>query len=613
MPADASNQQAEPKAKIFISYSRKDLAFVDRLEAALKVRGFEPLIDRAEIYAFEDWWKRIEGLIGKADTIIFTLSPEAIASEICAKEVAYAVSLNKRFAPIVCRRADDSAIPEPLRRLNFIFFDDAAQFEASADRLTEALQTDIGWVRQHTEFGEAARHWSAAGRPGGLLLRSPALEAAERWIGSRPHNAPVPTEETLAFVAESRRGASRRRNILTGSLAAGLVLALALAGLAYWQRGIAVQERQIADQQRQIAEQQRKRAEDTLAAATKTANSLVFDLAQRFKDTVGIPSNLIKDILDRARGLQEQLTKSGGLTPDLKYSKAAALTESSRVRKIAGDTAAALADAQQSKQIMSGLVASDSGNKGWRRDLAISLQNLGDVQSGRGDNQGALSSFRDSLAIIQELAAANPDDRGLQSSVAVAYDKVADIQYALGNHQDALRTFNDEIAVSKRLANADPKNAEWQHLLAVGHEHIGIIQQAQHDVRAAADSFQTERDILAAVTAAHPSNAQWLHRFATANKLLGEIQFAQGNLNERVHILSRRSRQHGSAGKDRSRQCFLAARSSLVFRGHRQNAGAAGQTARRAAILSRIARHPRPHRKSRSEVYRLAARPRFCE
>jgi len=190
----------------------------------------------------------------------------------------------------VCRRADDSAIPEPLRRLNFIFFDDAAQFEASADRLAEALQTDIGWVRQHTEFGEAARHWSAAGRPGGLLLRSPALEAAERWIGSRPHNAPVPTEETLTFVAESRRGSSRRRNILTGSLAAGLVLALALAGLAYWQRGIAVQERQIAEQQRQIAEQQRKRAEDTLAAATETANSLVFDLAQRFKDAVGVPA-----------------------------------------------------------------------------------------------------------------------------------------------------------------------------------------------------------------------------------------------------------------------------------------------------------------------------------
>src|SRR5271168_5089631 len=118
-----STHEAGPKARIFISYSRKDKAFADRLETALKARGFGPLIDRTEIYAFEDWWKRIEALIARADTVVFVLSPDAVASEVAQKEVAHAASLNKRFAP---RRADDSAIPEPLRRLNFIFFDDAA-------------------------------------------------------------------------------------------------------------------------------------------------------------------------------------------------------------------------------------------------------------------------------------------------------------------------------------------------------------------------------------------------------------------------------------------------------------------------------------------------------
>ena len=97
----------QPKARIFISYSRKDMAFADRLETALKARGFEPLIDRTEIYAFEDWWKRIEALIARADAVVFVLSPDAVASEVAQKEVAHAASLNKRFAPIVCRRADD--------------------------------------------------------------------------------------------------------------------------------------------------------------------------------------------------------------------------------------------------------------------------------------------------------------------------------------------------------------------------------------------------------------------------------------------------------------------------------------------------------------------------
>ena len=206
-------KEAEAKAKIFISYSRKDMAFADRLEPALKANGFEVLIDRTEIYAFEDWWKRIETLITKADTVVFVLSPDAVASDVALKEVAFAASLNKRFAPIVVRRVNNKAVPEALRRLNFIFFDDAARFDENIERLAEALTTDIDWVRKHTEFGEQAQRWAEAGRPGprGLLLRSPKLEDAERWIAARPQNAPPPTEATLAFVTESRKRSEERR------------------------------------------------------------------------------------------------------------------------------------------------------------------------------------------------------------------------------------------------------------------------------------------------------------------------------------------------------------------------------------------------------------------
>ncbi len=243
------------KARIFISYSRKDLTFADRLEAGLKTRGFDTAIDRSDIYALEDWWKRIETLIAQADNIVFVLSPDAVASDVCQKEVAFAASLNKRLAPVVHRRVDDRAVPEALARLNFIFFDDETRFDARLNQLAEALATDIHWVRKHTEFGEHARRWAAAGRPGprGLLLRSPMLEEAERWIASRPEGAPPPTEAAQAFITESRKAASQRRNILSGGLGAGLLVALGLAGLAYWQRGIAIEQEKIAVEQRDKA------------------------------------------------------------------------------------------------------------------------------------------------------------------------------------------------------------------------------------------------------------------------------------------------------------------------------------------------------------------------
>ena len=50
-------------------------------------------------------------------------------------------------------------------------------------------------------------------------------------------------DETRAYISQSREATTRRRNILTGSLTVGLVVAVGLAGLAYWQRGIAVEER----------------------------------------------------------------------------------------------------------------------------------------------------------------------------------------------------------------------------------------------------------------------------------------------------------------------------------------------------------------------------------
>jgi formylglycine-generating enzyme required for sulfatase activity len=223
------------KTKIFISYSRKDMGFADRLETALKEHEFEPLIDRTEIYAFEDWWKRIQALIAQADTVVFVLSPDSVTSPVCAKEVAFAASLNKRFAPVVYRRIDDKQVPEALSRLNFIFFDDEAQFAQSLDRLHEALATDIDWIRKHTEYGQAARHWLEAGRPSGLLLHSPDLESAESWVIWQPHGAPAPTTDTQILVAESRKAANaaKRRSRQVQLLIYALLISI-IGGLVAW-------------------------------------------------------------------------------------------------------------------------------------------------------------------------------------------------------------------------------------------------------------------------------------------------------------------------------------------------------------------------------------------
>src|SRR5689334_8210218 len=120
MPENTSG--ARQQAKIFISYSRKDSVFADRLDTALTAHGYDVLLDRSSIGDLEDWRKRIGSLIIKSDTIVFVISPDALVSKECRREVDFAASLSKRFAPVVCRPVDDAAVPEMLGRINRINF-----------------------------------------------------------------------------------------------------------------------------------------------------------------------------------------------------------------------------------------------------------------------------------------------------------------------------------------------------------------------------------------------------------------------------------------------------------------------------------------------------------
>jgi tetratricopeptide (TPR) repeat protein len=324
--------------------------------------------------------------------VVFVLSPDAVASDVARKEVAFAASLNKRFAPIVYRRVIDKQVPEALARLNFIFFEDSAQFEHSADQLAAALKTDIGWVRQHTEFGEQARRWAAGSEPSGLVLRSPVLEQAERWIASRPSGAPAPTEETQRFIRRSRQGATRRRNTLTASLAAGLVLALGLAGVAYWQRGVAVEQRALAEQNERRAQQERDSATRNFKLAQHTAESLVFDIAQGLREVQGMSAQSVRKILDTAKATFEQLAAASD-DSSLQRSRSVMLNEFGETYLTLGDLEQAIKAYTEGLAIAERLAASDPGSTKWQRDVWVSYGRLGRCARGDGKTRGGIEGL----------------------------------------------------------------------------------------------------------------------------------------------------------------------------------------------------------------------------
>ncbi len=75
----AAGNMADAPVSVFISYSRKDSAFVDRLEADLRAYGFDTWVDRQHLEGGADWARVIEQRILDHEAFIVALSPDAIS------------------------------------------------------------------------------------------------------------------------------------------------------------------------------------------------------------------------------------------------------------------------------------------------------------------------------------------------------------------------------------------------------------------------------------------------------------------------------------------------------------------------------------------------------
>jgi len=186
-----------------------------------------------KILPTEEWRTRLENLIGKADTIVFVLSPESAASEVCVWESNYAKRLNKRIVPIVAKELGDIKPPEAIRERQYIFFTNEKTFHDSLHQLVTALNSNIDWIREHTRLGELARQWDYNGRYVSLLLWGEPLNEAERWLAEQPEEAPKPDRLLQAYIKAGRKMAIWRKRFATAAAFAGLIIALGVPAYFY--------------------------------------------------------------------------------------------------------------------------------------------------------------------------------------------------------------------------------------------------------------------------------------------------------------------------------------------------------------------------------------------
>ncbi len=221
--------KAGPPPTIFISYSRRDQAFVRTLYDALIARGFKVWIDWEDIPYGADFPSEILDNIECNDTFLFVISPDSVASEWCGKELAHAEENKKRIMPVVRHDVDPAHVPSALGHLNWLFLREDDPFAPTVDKLVAAITTDLLWVKAHSWLLQRPGRWDRDGRNASMLMRGSELQEADIWLTQATVNQskrPAPVRVQADYITASRHGQKIRQRLRLAAVAVVAVASL---------------------------------------------------------------------------------------------------------------------------------------------------------------------------------------------------------------------------------------------------------------------------------------------------------------------------------------------------------------------------------------------------
>ncbi len=521
----------------FISYSHaKDKPIAAALQSVVQKLG-KPWYRRRALRVFRDdtslsatpsLWPSIEQALGQSRFLILLASPEAAESPWVNKEAAYWL---EHKSPITLLIA--------LTDGNLAWDEAAGDFAWTGETplpptLKGCFASEPKWV-------------DLRGYRDGANPRDARFVELGADFAAAVHG--LPKEDLL-----SQELRQQRRALTLAWSAAGALLVL--AGAALWQWNTAVQ--------------QRDRAERTLTAATEAANTLIFDLAEEFRNRQGMPIELVRKILDRAQALQQKLTESGETSPELKYSATIALLSLVETLAAQGDLAHALELAEKAQGTAAELAATNPDEPQFRSLLADSYRSIGQVLLPAGRREEALAALNKAAAMHEALAAAAPDDAKRQRSLAADYDYMGYVLLVGGRLEEALQTYRKALTIAEKLAAAEPDDLVRQSDLSLIQNKIGNVEVAAGDIEAALETYRKALSISDAAAAKAPDNVSLLEDVSLCQVNVGDALMQLGRIEEALDIYRKSPRDPHQARRRRSEQRGEAKTSRGQLRASRQ-------------------------------------------
>ncbi len=197
---------------VFLSYSTQDSEMMKRLKNGLMRSGFTVWTNLSDIKTGVEFQEEINKGIEAADTLVYLLSPDSLASQYCQIEIDYAKKLNKRIITLLIRETDLNTIPADIRAIQFIDFlvgkdeDGEKKFKDSADKILNELYKDNDYYDLHKVFLVKALKWQRQNNNPTVLLRGNGLKSAQAWFKAakgRAQHPPLPIHSEFIAASEA--------------------------------------------------------------------------------------------------------------------------------------------------------------------------------------------------------------------------------------------------------------------------------------------------------------------------------------------------------------------------------------------------------------------------
>jgi hypothetical protein len=190
----------------FVSFGRQEShGFAHSVANRLNESGLNIFIDLNDIPLIIDNKEYIYSAILKSDNFIYIISPNAIRSEYCKKELDFAIKNKKRIIPINHKilGEDQEQLDHIIANKKIIESNNGMDLASVINQVKEKINTDREYVHRHTLYLSQARKWRYLGENQSDLLFGEERKNAIEWLKmSSPEQFPL--KDHVDFINASR-------------------------------------------------------------------------------------------------------------------------------------------------------------------------------------------------------------------------------------------------------------------------------------------------------------------------------------------------------------------------------------------------------------------------